>query len=498
VSLLSFLSASAANAQWIHSSETTGSVNCFAVSGSNLFNGTYDVGVFLSTDNGTSWSAVNTGLTDKSVSALAVSDTNLFVGTCSGGIFRSTNNGTLWTQSGLDYGDDIISALAVVPNGTDGTNIFAGTNWNIFLSTDNGTNWTDLNNLFDVSAFAMVPDEAGVTKIFAGSVTGVFLSTNDGASWTAVNTGLPIFSHVCALAVRSNGAGSTSIFAGTYSNGVFRSTNDGTNWTERNAGLWNKLITALVVSPTQHLFAGTQGGGVFVSTNNGTNWTAFNTGLTNTNVHALVVSGTNLFAGTDDGVWMRPLNEVVPIELALFNAATESNAVVLTWTTATEVNNYGFEIERRVIKELPGQWNQIGFVKGSGTSNSSRNYSYVDRTLPSGRYAYRLKQINNDGAFKYHGSIEVEVRTPESFSLSQNYPNPFNPVTTIRYALPARTCVKLQIFNMLGQTVAELVGTEQNAGYQSVVWNANVASGIYFYRLTAGSYTMTKKLVLLR
>jgi uncharacterized protein (DUF2141 family) len=191
----------------------------------------------------------------------------------------------------------------------------------------------------------------------------------------------------------------------------------------------------------------------------------------------------------------------LPVELVLLAArATGSNAE-LRWNTATEVNNYGFEIERRTVGS--DQWMKIGFVKGAGTSNSPKEYSYTDTKLVAGRYVYRLKQVDNDGTFSYSQSVEVEVGgVPNEFSLFQNYPNPFNPSTVIQFDLPDRGqqhAVSLQIFDLLGREVATLLNEKMQAGPHQVTWNAsNMPSGVYLYRLQAGTFTETKKLTLLK
>jgi len=195
----------------------------------------------------------------------------------------------------------------------------------------------------------------------------------------------------------------------------------------------------------------------------------------------------------------------LPIELSLFTASYANSRIFLNWHTETEVNDYGFEIDRKATMDSPSQWNKIGFVQGSGTTNSPHKYSFIDQGLSSGRYAYRLKQIDNNGTFKYYGNAEVVV-LPQNYSLSQNYPNPFNPTTTIRYALPQNSKVKIEIFNVIGQNILNLVDGEVSAGLQDAKWDAsNVASGIYFYRLIASPdgggtkpFVEVKKLQLLR
>jgi len=284
------------HAQWVQTHGLYGGyIRCFAVSGTNLFAGTDGDGVFLSTDNGTSWTTVNTGLTNAEVSALAVSGTNLFAGTHFGGVFLSTNNGTNWTAVNTGLMNTIVHALAV-----SGTNLFAGTEGGgVFLSTNNGTSWTEAG-LFN---FRVVSLAVSGTNLFAGIYGGVYRSTNNGTSWTGVSTGLPPGIIVNALAVSGS-----NLFAGTFLEGAFLSTDDGTSWTEVNTGLTNTYVNAFAVSGT-NLFAGTWGG-VFRLTSNDIIWTEINTGLTDLYVDALAVSGTNLFAGTNGGVWRRPLSEL--------------------------------------------------------------------------------------------------------------------------------------------------------------------------------------------
>ena len=177
------------------------------------------------------------------------------------------------------------------------------------------------------------------------------------------------------------------------------------------------------------------------------------------------------------------------------------NEVILNWSTATETNNYGFEVERRIIGETADRWNTIGFVASAGTSNSPHEYSYSDNNLSPGRYAYRIKEIDLDGSFKYYGhaEVEIEITAPAEFALGQNYPNPFKPATRISFTLPSKLFASLKVFDALGREVSILVSEELPAGTYSQQWNAKgLPSGVYFYQLQAGLFTETKKLILLK
>jgi len=420
------------------------------------------------------WVQTNTGLTSPNVHAFAVSPngtggTNLFAGTYGGGAFLSTNNGTSWTAVNTGLTSAFVFVFAVSPNGTGGTNLpagqaglFAGTNSGVFLSTNNGTSWTAINTGLTstlVLALAVSPDSGGTggTSIFAGtSRGGVFLSTNNGTSWTQVNTGL-MNTNVLSLAVSPKGTGGTNLFVGTY-DGVYLSTNNGTSWAR--AGLRIAIVHALAVSGT-NLFAATQSG-VFLSTNNGTGWRAVNTGLTDTQVSSLAVSGTDLpagqaglFAGTNSGVFLSTNNGTswTAINTGLTNTTIETIAVIPNGTGGQNL--------------FAGTW-------GGGAWRRPLSEMITSVEMVSGLL-------------------------PSYFNLKQNYPNPFNPSTTIEFSLAKRTFVSLKIFDALGGEMLTLISQEMSAGTYSRQWNAEgLGSGVYFCRLQADQFRETRRLLLLR
>jgi len=195
---------------------------------------------------------------------------------------------------------------------------------------------------------------------------------------------------------------------------------------------------------------------------------------------------------------------IVPVELLSFSSSVAANVVTLNWSTATELNNHGFEIERSSDKAI---WRTIGFREGIGTTSEPQQYSYSDELsgIASAKLYYRLKQIDFSGSFEYSDIVEVEL-APTVFSLSQNYPNPFNPITMIKITLPNSTQVQLDILNTIGEEIETLVDEVKEAGSYEIVWNATgLPSGVYFYRLQvypanggAGSFVETKKMVLMK
>ena len=220
----------------------------------------------------------------------------------------------------------------------------------------------------------------------------------------------------------------------------------------------------------------------------------------------------DLVSGEYDGnfTFYKNLFAVIPVELTSFNAKVTGAGVVLTWTTATETNNRGFEIERSQRTAAGrqsgnsdnGEWVKTGYIKGNGTTSEQNVYSFTD-DVNSGYYLYRLKQIDFDGSFSFSRIIEINLNAPAKFSLSQNYPNPFNPSTTIKFSIPDDGYVSLKLYNTIGQEVASLVNGFVRAGEHEVILNASSArshltSGVYIYRLESGSSLAIKKLVLLK
>jgi len=274
-------------------------VEAIASTGTDILAGTHSNGMFLSTDNGTTWTAVGTGLPSGSfVYTLAVSGNDVLAGTSNNwGIYKTTNSGVQWTQSGLT--GIPISSLAQI-----GTNLFAGsTLFGVYLSNDTGANWTSVKS--ESGIFALSTDGTNLFAARNATTKGVYVSPDNGTNWSfPSNTGFPT-SNITTLS--SIG---TNLFLGTMT-GVYLSTDDGANWNAVNTGLTTLNVRSAVVNGN-NLFVGTNGGGVFLTTDNGSNWSAVNTGLTNKYVYALAVIGSDLYAGTmGSGLWKRSLSDMV-------------------------------------------------------------------------------------------------------------------------------------------------------------------------------------------
>jgi hypothetical protein len=226
-------------------------------------------------------------------------------------------------------------------------------------------------------------------------------------------------------------------------------------------------------------------------------------------IGSLVPTGSNIYIGFreyvadnfNDGaaLFLDDINviPVIPVELTSFTATANNGFVNLTWTTATEVNNKGFEVQRK----SDGSYVTVAFVEGKGTTTEFQNYSYNDE-VAAGSYTYRLRQVDYDGKASLSDEVNVDAMGVVEFGLAQNYPNPFNPATVINYSIAVDSKVSLKIFNLLGQEVAQLVNTNNAAGNYSVNFDASMLnSGVYFYQLEAvgidgTNHTSAKKMIL--
>jgi hypothetical protein len=199
----------------------------------------------------------------------------------------------------------------------------------------------------------------------------------------------------------------------------------------------------------------------------------------------------------DDFIFGDAWPPIIPVELTSFAANVNNNGqVVLNWATATELNNLMFEIER---KDENSEFRTIGYVEGAGTTTEPQQYSYIDATVNTGTYTYRLKNVDYDGRYYFSDPVEVDVQGPLSFALNQNYPNPFNPSTNIKFSIPEAGDIKLAVYNIVGEEVAVLINGFTEAGFYSVTFNAtSLPSGVYLYKLQSANSVETKKMMLLK
>ena len=327
------------------------------------------------------------------------------------------------------------------------TNVFAGTNGGVFVSSNNGTSWASINSgLTNLSIQTLIVSGA---NLYAGTLGGgVYLSVNNGTNWTAVNSGLTDL-HVTGLAL-----GGTYLYAATSSSGVFQSPANVIQWTPCNSGLTNSEIKAIAAADT-NVFAATDSS-VYLSTNNGTNWSTADTGLPSSSsvlcfaIDSIGGASNNIFAGTN------------------------GKGVFLSTDGGTHWQDINTGMSNTTVLSL--------------TINGTTLFAGTDRGVWTLTVAGLVTAVKRSAR-----------EIPNRFSLSQNYPNPFNPSTKIVYQIPVKALVTLKVYDILGREVTTLVDAQQNAGQYHVTFDGSrLASGVYFYRIQAGSFIQTKKLMLLK
>ncbi len=412
--------------------------------------------LFLTQSNFAQWTNPDLTLTGRQIQCFAYVNSTILSGTDQG-LVRSTNNGANWTNigGGLPY----TNIRALILTESSAFNLLAGmVSGRISMSTNYGDNWTafpaESEQLPFLANIYCILERSNSSNYLVGTERGVYLLPQyyPLSTWIPINTGLPSSETKVRTLVENNG----EVFAGTNS-GVFQLS--GSSWDDKSFGLTNTNVTALT-SLGGNLFAGTsQGsvGGVYISSDNGNNWTL---SLNDAWISSFLTVGSNIFAGSvGNGIWRS--------------------------------TNYG------------NSWSQINDGLGSGAYNvlsvgADDQYLFAG-TVSSSIWRRLLSQVVtdvNDGA-----SLQ-----PSEFSLAQNYPNPFNPSTTIKYTIPNITLsgvegsrVQLKVYDVLGNEVAVLVNEEKPAGSYEVNFDASqLSSGIYFYKLQAGSFTETKKMILVR
>jgi hypothetical protein len=210
-------------------------------------------------------------------------------------------------------------------------------------------------------------------------------------------------------------------------------------------------------------------------------------------------AGTNVglpFFGSAPDIGAFEYNPALPVELVSFSAKASGNFIKLNWNTATELNNIGFGLEKSFNGK---EWFSITFINGNGNSTSLKSYSFTDKSSHCGINYYRLKQTDANGSFKYSNIININFDGIKKYNLLQNYPNPFNPSTIIRFEIPVESNVSIKVYNIIGKEVAELLNEKRNQGNYEVQFNANnLPSGFYIYKIIAGNFTSSKKMLLLK
>jgi|GEM_PF-3118262 len=439
-------------------------------------------------------------------------------------IYKTTNGGSSWTNyealsfpytflNSLDFFDDNYGCAV----GSSG----------VFLLTTNGGNTYSSGTIAGSPSLNSVKCISSSIYIAVGNIENnsiIAKTTSGGADWTTSSLGATIFNDI--YFINSN----TGWIAGT-SGKIFKTTDGGANWSSQTSGTTNSLRDVFFINDQKGWACG-DNGELLITSDGGENWEKHLSRTSNQLRSVFFLNSLEGWMTGSNGTILHSADGGLPVELTSFTTSVVESKVLLNWQTATEVNNYGFEVERKtnlrgldMINDndnLEG-FASVGFVEGHGNSNSTKEYSFTDDLSnilslnlpkdpldnPSLTLYYRLKQIDNDGKFTYSNVVAVEIfpasSAPTEFSLSQNYPNPFNPITKIRYSIPSNPSslaprpVSLKVYDILGSEVAILVNEEKTAGHYEVVFDGtNLQSGVYFYKLIGEGFSKTAKMLLIK
>lgn len=451
-----------------------------------------DAGTLLKTDNGgQNWVQVNATANDLNAIVFPDANTGIAVGD-NGTIIRTTDGGGSW--SAVTSGTT--EQFRKVSKGSGGFVFASGDNGLVAVSNDNGTSW-QLKNTGTTTRFRSI-DGVGSLKIWASGDDGLILYTsNGGNTWTTQNSGITN-NDIHDIQFINDNIG----FAGGSSSNFIFTSDGGQTWTLRNSGVFFD-INGIFFQDENIGWGVSIVGTIFFTTNSGVSWTSQPCGSAFTLKEAYFIHQGKGWTVGENGTIVMYDNPAIPVELSSFNASVTGNEVRLSWSTASETNNHGFEIERNFgsLQSTAGStgWVVIGFKEGNGTTTEMQSYGFTDKSLSSGKYLYRLKQVDFDGTFEYSNTVEVDVNLPEIFELSQNFPNPFNPSTKISYYLPSGGQISLKVYDVIGNEVATLVDEFKSAGSYEIEFDASgLSSGSYFYKIQTGTFSSVKKMILLR
>ena len=476
-------------------------VNDLLITSSGKMLAATTAGLYVSTDNGTTWDSTFNNLNINKIKNDNLG--NIFFN--SGQLYKSSNDGINWLNCFNSNSDLLIVNFDI---SSDNDIVIAAKYWYNYIlkSEDNGNTWDTLGTFASMQSVDRI---MGITQNSANSIFfssyyhtsgGIVIeskllwrTTDNGAYWERINSGvyfnnIYFFQDTMYLAAENNGAYISP-------SGIYKSYNEGDTLILINNGLINKNTKKIIITPGNILLCFTYDG-IYRSLDAGNYWQKLNLlGLLG-GIKSIYFSDEGvLYACTTSGIGV--FTGELPVELTSFASFVSQNQVQLCWQTATELNNQGFEIQRKFENS---DWVTIGFRTGKGTTTEPTSYFYEDdiSEISVTKILYRLKQMDFDGTVSYSDEVEV-VTQPFNYALLQNYPNPFNPETIIKYEIPQISNVKIEVFDVLGRVVKVLVDEQKTAGRYEIKFDASsLASGIYYYRIKANEFVQTKKMMLIK
>ncbi len=437
------------------------------------------------------------------------------------GIYKTIDGGITWQKhpnafATSDYGPAYIHFFDTTNGVVVGDKTSTTDGFEIYITTNAGADWDTVSQAnipplypgewVDNTVVGEWGDCIWLQSFPApGHSPRIFKTTDKGYTWAVIEVNDATVQDKLTISFQSEMTGMLVMFS--PSRAIIEKTNDGGNTWNEIAGPYGCVpinVSYVPGTTAAYVIAGDGGfygytGGTAYTLDGGNTWM----NLDNGNYVFLNFISENVGWGSPWGT-----NEVykyvgpplpIPVELTSFTANVNGNAVNLNWSTVTETNNKGFEVQKSAVGGQKSQWDDIGFVEGKGTTTDQHKYSFTNTEVPEGKYTYRLKQIDLNGTFNYSEEVNVEVKSVYTYYLAQNYPNPFNPATTIKFGVKQKSNVRIEIFNSIGETIKSMLNEEKEPGNYSIDFNAvNLPSGVYIYQLKAGEFVETKKMILLK
>ncbi|MCK6604118.1 MAG: T9SS type A sorting domain-containing protein [Ignavibacteriaceae bacterium] len=460
--------------------------------------------IYLSRDRGQSFTPIGTTIPNstrvKNI-ILSEKDTLTFlvaIEASTDKIVKTTNSGNSWTV----VADNLTFSYFGIPMTRDPAHpdtIYTQSNSTFMKSTDFGSTWTNVNTSMPLATpcdIEVFPDSTHIILI-GDNTTGIFRSTNSGVTWSQVFT---TSGEIPTIAVAKNKPGEAWATKWSGGGGLLKSTDYGATWTL--VGFSGRNLWGVDVSPesADYVMTGEYSGGrIYLTKDGGLTW--MTTTISSSNYSVVIADTFSIFAAQGAGFFKMNLPYPIPVELASFSGTSENGMINLSWITATETNNLGFDVEWSTDNS---SFKRLGFVGGKGTTTSQSSYSYNFREPLAGKNWFRLKQMDHDGSFEYSNVIEVDFEVVKNFTLNQNYPNPFNPSTEISFSTPADGFASVEIYSASGELVAKIFDGNVKAGIQRINFDAaGLATGTYIYRVNyinneGGKFSLSSKMLLLK
>ncbi|MDD5360909.1 MAG: T9SS type A sorting domain-containing protein [Ignavibacteria bacterium] len=539
MTIAAVLSFNAVSAQWLPGNQinldvnpcvTMASNNTVFIAGGHNINNSRGV-VYKSVDGGITFSSVRMNSTIKKIfSIYSTNENTIYIGEGNndGGllkgakVWKTTDNGLNWTNIvNLGTKNGFINfilfsnsnpSFGVIQSDPESNN---GGDFKLWKTTNGGLNWTSFSapdaksTGYQNSGFVIDANFFGFGLYDSSKIE---ITRNGGLNWSIINIPCLEKTGISSISFSNNKLNGIAASRVTEST-VARTTNGGLTWFSQSISANKNTISGtgfvkyIPGTSSIYLMVSNSTGTVsYKSIDNGETWEILSvpSQIKDINDLAVYYSGSGnagAFAGSSSTVPIKLIDPTpLPVKLQSFSYSVSGQDVNLNWVTSSEVNNNGFEIER----ENDGNWLKIGFVKGIGNSNQQNSYKFSDKKVGSGKFSYRIKQIDYNGNYEYFNlNGQVAIGTPAQFKLSQNYPNPFNPVTKIDFELSQDASVSIKVYDMTGREVSGIFEGTKTAGYYTVQFDGSkLCSGIYYYSLIANSNgietVITKKMNLIK